>query len=230
MWKLLKKDWLLNRKTLWFIYLFWSAVWLGLPLQDYGEDFPLGTWAGLVSAACAFIPVILAGREDKFKAGALVCSLPVTRRAVVTSRYIGGWLVALAGASLAVGAVLLLSLLGVWTLSGSLTALPVPAVVVIGITLALTLPFALRFGVGGLIGLMVALQLAGMVGLLATAMFGSSTMASIESAIRTTVAAVRHLRGAMGAAGFATFAVGVALLLNLASWRLSILVYSRREF
>jgi len=230
MWKLLRKDWLLNRRRLGLTYLFWSVVWLGLPLRDWGENLSLGTWSGMVSVACAFLPIVANGGEDKFKAAALTCSLPVTRQAIVTSRYVGGWLVALAGVGIAVAAMVFLSSFGARPLTGSWTTVPLAVVVVMGIVLALAMPFVLRFGVVGLIVLMVALQVLGMVALLAARMFRGSAILSIESAVRHTVAAVGYLYQTLGPTAFAAVAVATVLVLNVLSYRLSIVIYRSREF
>jgi len=230
MWKLLRKDLILNRRMLAISYGFWSVLWLGLPMRDIGKDFSLGLWAGLVSVACAFLPIMTISREDKFKAAALSCSLPVTRRAIVASRYVGGWLLALTGATVAVVAMLVLLALRTQPVSGLPPALPLTALVVVGLVLALMMPFVLRFGVAGVIGLLVVLQLAGIVTLLASALFGGTGVQAIESAVRDAIAAAKRLHGAVGGPAFSFMVLAAVIALNVASYRLSVRIYRRREF
>jgi ABC-type transport system involved in multi-copper enzyme maturation permease subunit len=226
--KLLRKDLILNGKVIGATYLFWSVLWLGFPIRDYGEKLSPAMWAGMVSVACAFLPVMMIGREDKFKAAALACSLPVTRKDIVLSRYAGGWLVALVAAAVAVAAMLLLSSWGVVMLAGPVTMVPVVATVVMGIVLALMMPLALRFGIAGVIGILVALQLLGVVTLLAGAMFGGGDF--IRVALRGIASVVTRTHEALGPTGLAAASVAAVLALNIASCRLSILVYRRQDF
>lgn len=227
MWKLLRKDWLLNRRALLLAYLVWSALWLGLPLMEYGEEFSLGAWTGFVSVACAFLPIVVVGREDKFRAAALACSLPVTRRDIVKARYLGGWLLAIAAAAVALGAMLLLSSAAGWPFGRPPLAIPIVIVVVIGLVLGATMPFVLRFGLVGLIGFLVALQLLGIVVLLASAIFDSN---GVSSLVRGFATAVSGSYRALGAATFYAAALAAIAVLNFASYRLSVFVYGSREF
>ncbi|MGE5357650.1 MAG: ABC-2 transporter permease [Bacteroidales bacterium] len=230
MWKLLRKDLILNRRMLAISYGFWSVLWLGLPMRDIGKDFSLGMWAGLVSVACAFLPIMTVSREDKFKASSLSCSLPVTRRDIVASRYIGGWLLALAAAAVAVGAMLLLLSIRSQPLVDVAPTLPLKLLGIIGILIALMMPFVLRFGVGGVIGLLVALQVVGILTLLASALFGGGPVPALESAVRGAIDAARGLRRAVGTAAFSLVALSAVAALNVASYRLSVLIYRKREF
>ena len=226
MWKLLRKDLILNWKALGATYLLWSALWMGLPLRDAGGDFSLGLWSGLVAVACAFLPVMVIGREDKFRAAALTCSLPVTRKDIVISRYLGGWLVAVLAAAFAVATMLVLIRMGVWRSAEPVATVPVVVLSVIGCALASIMPFVLRFGISGVIGFLVALQLVGMAVLLASALFGVDFF---RAAFRS-ASAIASTREALGPAGFALACLAGVAALNLASCRLSIAVFRGREF
>ena len=230
MWKLLRKDLILNWRTLGLTYCLWSALWLGGPAIDTSGSLTFGMWSGMVSVACSFLPIILIGREDKFKAWALACSLPVTRDAIVRSRYVGGWLVALSGVAVAAAAMGALSLAGVRPLLPPTPMLPVVVPTVIGIILALMLPLGLRFGITGLIGFLVATQLLGVVLLLASALFGSSAIPLIESAVKNTAGAVGTLHRTLGSVAFSVVLLATVAAFNTASCGLSAWIFRRREF
>ncbi len=228
--KLLRRDLILNRYIVGPAYLLWSAMWLGGPAMSGGDTMPFGLWSGGVSLACAFLPVMMLVREDKFKAGALVCSLPVTRDAIVASRYLGGWLVALTGVAVAVAAMLALSLFGVNPLRPPTPMLPATVVTVVGLAIALMLPMAIRFGMVGVFALLIAAQLLGVVVLLAGAMFDARIVTGIEAAVRAIVSGSARLRDALGPAAYSAVLVAAVAVLNYASFRLSSLLYRRREF
>ena len=225
---LLRKDLILNGRVLGWTYGLWSVAWLGLPVLRPGGDASFNAWAGMVSVACAFLPVMMIAREDKFKAGALACSLPVRRDTIVASRYIGGWLVGLAGAAIAVVAMSILWVAGLSDLAAPTTWLPLIVIAPIGIVLAALLPFTLRFGIAGVIGFLIATQLLGIVLLLASAMFGG--VDGLGTVIRALEGAVAWALETLGPAGFSAAVVAGALAINVASYRLSAWIYRRRDF
>jgi hypothetical protein len=230
--KLLRKDLILNGRVIGGAYAFWSLVWLGGPAMGTSGDLTFGVWGGVVSLPCSFLPVIMAIREDKFRAGALACSLPVTRDAIVASRYLGGWLVALAAVAIAVLAMLGLSFFGVRPLLPPTPMLPVIVGMVVGISLAAMMPVAIRYGAAGVIGLLVGLQVLGVVVLLAGSLFGVFLPGAVgvESAVRAVARGGARLRGAIGSVAFSAVLVAGMLALNYASFRLSSWLYRRREF
>ncbi len=228
MFKLLRKDAILNGRVLALTYALWSAFWLGYPVLRPGGDASFNAWAVMVSLPCGFLPILMIAREDKFKAGALTCSLPVTREAIASSRYVGGCLVAVIGVAIAVGAMAIMSAAGMTELAPPTFWLPVVVVVTIGLVVASFLPFTLRFGMAGVLVFLVSAQLAGIVALLVAAMSGG--LGAPGTAIRSAVKAVVRMRDALGPATFSAAAIAAVLLLNLASYRLSVWVYRRREF
>jgi hypothetical protein len=227
---LLRRDLVLNRYVVGLAYPLWSVLWLGGPAMSGGDTMPFGLWSGGVSLACAFLPVMMLVREDKFKAGALVCSLPVTRDAIVASRYLGGWLVALTGVAVAIAAMLALSLFGVSPLRPPTPMLPATVVTVVGLAIALMLPMAIRFGMVGVFGLLIGTQLLGVAVLLAGAMFDARAVQGIEAAVKAIVSGSARLRDALGPAAYSAVLVAAVAVLNCASFRLSSLLYRKREF
>ncbi len=227
---LLRKDLILNGRVVAASYALWSLLWLGGPAISTSGDLTFGMWGGMVSVACAFLPVMMLVREDKFGAGALACSLPVTRDAVVASRYLGAWLVALAAVALAMLAMLALWLFGVRPLLPPTPALPVTVVLVIGVALGLMMPVAVRFGAAGIIGLLVGLQVLGVVALVAGELFDARPIRGIESAVTAIARGGTWLRAAIGSVAFEGVLVAAVMVLNYASFRLSSWLYRRREF
>jgi hypothetical protein len=228
MFKLLRKDVILNGRVLALAYAFWSAFWLGYPVLRPGGDPSFNAWAVMVSVPCAVLPVIGIAREDKFKGGALACSLPVTRDAIATSRYVGGWLIAVVGAAIAVGAMAILSAAGMTEFAPPTIWLPAEVVVTIGLALAVLLPFTLRFGITGVLVFGIGAQLAGIVVLLAAAIFGST--GGVGAIIRGTAKAVNSTREALGPGVFVLAVMAAIAALNVASHRVSVWIYRRREF
>lgn len=228
--KLLRMDLLLNWRPLAFTYVLWSAMWLGMPAMTSDGSLTFGFWSGMVSVACAFLPIILVGREDKFKAGALACSLPVTRGVIIRSRYVGGWIVALAAVAGSAAAMGALALVGIQPVLPPTPMLPVIVLAAIGITLALMMPLVLRFGITGMIGFLVAAQLLGVVVMLASVMFQMQAVQVVESAIKNVVRAGRQLHETLGSAAFSAVLLSAVAALNVASYTLSAWLYRRRDF
>ena len=97
------------------------------------------------------------------------------------------------------------------------------------VTIALMVPFVVRFGAAGVIALLVALQVAGILLLLAAAMFTGRSV-SLGAFSGRIAAAATFLHASLGDAGFSALLVIGVVALNAASYRLAAWVYRRREF
>ena len=228
--KLLRKDLILSGRVIGWTYAFWSLLWLGGPTMSGSGHMPFGVWGGGVSVACAFLPIVMILRDDKFRAGALTCSLPVKRETIVASKYAGGWMLALSAVAIAMLAMAALSLFGVRPLLPPTPMLPVTVITVIGVVLAVMMPVAIRYGSAGVMGLLVALQILGVVALMASALFDVRLLQGLESAVRAIVRGGTQLRGAIGPGAFSVVVVAGVLALNYASFGLCSRLYGRREF
>ena len=94
---------------------------------------------------------------------------------------------------------------------------------VIGLTLALMMPLAIRFGVAGVIGFLVALQLLGIVVLLARALLRRMpAVRGVESAVRGSRRRERAPRGLGARSRSRPRVAGGRRALNVASSRLSV--------
>jgi hypothetical protein len=223
---LIQLDLWLGRKVLvlnGLLFTFWFAffLWMG------GADASVGEYIVLTSLMCVFLPVSLIVRESKFQAAALTCSLPVTRREIVRARYVlaiglGLFLVTV---GIAVGLICPWSHLAVTRLLAVRTLLL--ALTMIVLEVALLLPLLLRFGWVGIIALLIAMQVLGIVALTLSRLLGRSTLFGLG--IKALANALRSLYANLGDPLFVAVWTGVLLLVTVASCALSTVLYERRS-
>ncbi len=206
---LLRKDLLLNAR------IFWGLVplmlWLGFALRE--PDLSFVTMAVIMAFAGTLSACLVGAREDKFKAQALLHSLPVTRTTVVQARYI----VALGVGLVCFAVVTLMAITLPWSarsiadvLSLKLILFSLSAIVV---TAAVMLPFAIRFGMVGVIVLMGVLQVGGIVTLLWAEYSGRR---GVARAVFGTVE--RGLKAVYMGLDQPAFILGTAVVLGLWLW------------
>jgi len=217
------KDLILNRNA-----IFVNVVILGAFLiYAVWDRVPAGVYAFFAAIMFSFLPIPVVTREDKYKAFALTCSLPVTRRTIVQARYVVTLGFAVGGVLLAMilAAVLPFSSLDIRVLFSpgpTLTALTVVTVIT-----ALLLPFTLRFGFFGLLVVLVVLQVLGVVLFTVAELTQSSADKRLVAAI---AGSARSLAGDIGVPAFTALA-GVCLAgIVLLSFLVSVRVFERREF
>ena len=181
------------------------------------------------SAIAGFLPIMICGRDDRFRTNAFACALPVSRREIVLARYLlcpvlfPAWTLCL---------VILL-----WTFSGF--RLPaellrpdayVTALAVQALAVAVFVPLMLRFGFKGFLYGLIGLQVLGMLVLVVGSRVGlAGGISAFEGAIGRIGPGVRDLRARVGDAAFfpAAFAA-IAAMLGL-SYLVSNLLYQRRD-
>ena len=196
-------------------------------MSSWEEGAPKGTFAFFAGIMMAFVPVMVVTREDKFKAMALGCSLPVSRETIVRARYV-----------LAVGAsilgILLALIVGSFAPGSRLSAdvLFQPGVVfhalsVTTLVVAILLPFTLRFGAMGLIMVLVAFQALGIIALTLV----KATQSSVdERLVESIIQGVGDLYLWAGPVGFYLGLMVFLCAVLLASYALSVWVFRTREF
>ena len=220
---LIRKDLILSRK---------AFLWTGLPFLVYAAimasepSVHLREYLVLSAILCALMPVSAFGREDKFKAAPLTCSLPVTRRAMVQARY------ALAAGCGVIGTAGALALAMLWPW-GHFTAadvlnLPtilfaVSAVVVIA---SLLMPLVFRFGLFGLIWFLVGTQVLGVAVTLAATLTGPGAVRPLFRGLGRLVAGL-HAR--LGDPVTAAVAVAGLAVLAAVSMQVSVVLSERRD-
>lgn len=181
---LLRKDVALNARLLWGLVPL--LLWLGFALRE--PDLTFATSGVIMAFAGTLSACLIGAREDKFKAQTVLLSLPVTRAAVIRARYASALVVGLACFAA-------VSVMAVWlpwsarpaaeVFDGRTQAFAVASIVA---TAAVMLPFALRFGLVGVIGLMGVFQVGGIVVLLWSEVSGRrgaarAVFGSIESGL-----------------------------------------------
>jgi hypothetical protein len=223
--RLIRKDLLLNRGLL--IAIFGSVVANVLIWAIEGGQ--AGFILAFGSAITGFLPIMISGRDDRFRTNAFACALPVSRRQIVLARYLlcpvlfPAWTLCL---------VLLL-----WAFSGF--RLPaellrpdayVTALAVQVLAVAAFVPLMLRFGYKGFVYGLIGLQVLGLLVLIVGSRVGlAGGISAFEGAIGRIGPGVRDLRARMGDASFfpAAFAA-VTAVLGL-SCLLSCGLYQRRD-
>jgi ABC-type transport system involved in multi-copper enzyme maturation permease subunit len=222
---LIRKDLILNQTAI-LVNLLIMTGFLGF-MASWEEGASAGTFAFFSGIMMAFVPVMVVTREDKFKAMALGCSLPVTRKTIVQARYLLAVGTSVAGIFLAfmIGAAFPLSALD----PGSLFR-PGAVFLALSVTtmaIALLMPFTLKFGAMGLILVLAASQV---MGILALTLVKIGESSADKRLIDTLVGWVMDLHGRAGPEIFylllALFLCGILT----ASYGLSVWVFQRREF
>lgn len=205
------------------LFTFWFAffLWMG------GADVSVGEYIVLTSIMSAFLPVSVIIREGKFNAAALTCSLPVTRHEIVRARY---------GLSIGLGSCLIAVAIGVGLLCPwshlAAAKLLAPRALLLALTMivlevALLLPFLLRFGWIGIIALLIALQVLGIVGLTLTRLLGRGSPFGLG--MKALASALRSLYASLGDPIFVAVWAAVLILVTVVSCALSTVLYKRRS-
>jgi hypothetical protein len=225
MFKVMMKDLIMNRTALLANLLIMAAFLVFM--SSWEEGASLGTYAFFSGVMMAFVPAMIVTREDKFKAMALGCSLPVSRETIVRARYVLAVGLGVAGILLAfsLAALAPTSQLGgaeLFRLEPGLRALSVTTLLI-----ALLLPFTLRFGAFGLILVLGSFQVLGIVALTLVKFTRSSADKRLVDSI---VQSVGSLYAKFGPVGFDLLVVAFLAAVLLASYALSVWVFRRREF
>jgi ABC-2 type transport system permease protein len=219
--KFILKDFLLHKK---FLIGFGPAYVLYMAF--FGSRISgSGVSAGFGPLLYALLPLTLFAREDKFKAEAFSLSLPVTRRDLILSRYVMGWISML----VMYGSASVLSVLIPGTkLAISTVFLPktvLMALAFMTLIFGTLMPLFTRFGFVGLMIFLVALQVLGIFFIVFNVI-----IKDIRVLIINIIGAVNKAQAAIGPAGSAAAAVVLMILLTYLSFELSVFLFKRRDF
>lgn len=226
--KLLLREWILSRRAL------VAIVGIYVLFQAYFVCRASSARQFLIFAAiyAAFLTLTLYLREDKFRAASWSCTLPVSRQDLIRARFVAAWIF-VAGAlapTLVLCALMPGSRVQVGALLDPATLLMTAAVITI--ILALMLPFAIRFGMLGVMIFLVAIQMVGSVVLLIAVNAGGRAHASrgvLSGGTEVLKEGLLALRALMSPP---VFYVAVGLVLILVNWlgyRLAVALFRRRE-
>jgi len=225
--RLLKRDWILSRRAL------LAIVGTYLAFQAYFACRVSSARQFLVFAAvyASFLTLTLFLREDKFRATAWTCTLPICRRELIQARFLGAWIFvalnlsfALALAAIMPGSVVRIAeALDPATLFLAATAAT--------IVLALMLPFAIRFGFLGVMIFLVGIQLVGSA-VLVIAVYSRGRTASkglLSGGLEALADGLIALRGFLSPTVFYLAVAVVLIVVNWLGYRLAVALFRRRE-
>jgi ABC-2 type transport system permease protein len=220
---LIRKDLILNKKFLLIFGLLYLVYlsYLGSRVGHPRELVVIGT------LMCGLLPLIQYTREDKFKASIVNCSLPVTRREIVLSRYVLSW-------ALTVGLYVAFNIV--------ITVLPIRkaapgalfdvntilfALSFMTIYLGLLLPLILRFGMVGMFSFLIGLQVFAVTSLLLDRFKVAHFRITAQAA--WVKKGLFSLRASLGAAAYDSLLIALMILLTLASFSFAVFLYKRKD-
>jgi hypothetical protein len=219
--KALRKDVLLNARHLWGV-LPWF-VWVAYVMSEPGAGRMTAVGAAFIGSLMA---TTLGAREDKFKAGATLASLPVRRRVFVEARYVVAYLMGVATYAVVVAMAAALP----WSVQRA-AELVDTRTLLLTLTLAsgaiaVLMPVVVRFGLMGVLIFLGIFQLLGIALVLAFELFRSTLGRGAIGAIEQGI--VRLHRSLDQPAVILQTAAIVAAAVWL-SFRLSVFLAERQE-
>ncbi len=174
------------------------------------------------------MPITIFGREDKYKTASFVCSLPVRRATVVLARYAATWAVIGLGMGLALFFTAVFTFARIPVAEVLTVKTLVVSLFLISLLFAVILPFTVRFGLIGIIILLVGSQLLGIL-----AFFLAEILGGARNPLRIVFGAVeRGLRALLRHDGTPVYLLGVlaaAIAVSAASLFIARALYARRD-
>jgi hypothetical protein len=221
MFRLIRKELILNKRYFLVVGLLYLAY-----MGYFGSRIHSPTvYALFCTLMFSFVPLLSLTREDKFKAASMSCSLPVTRKEIVLSRYFLCWMMIplLAAAATAIAT----------AIPGSkliLTGLLKPNVLGFSLLFAALLisfliPFLVRFGLAGMLVFLVGFQVLGTILLLLQARLKLSPRAVIAG-LKTFLYSLNRFAGA---AGYWLILIAGVIFVSFLSISISVALFKRKE-
>jgi len=220
---LIFKDLILHRKFLLPVGGLYSA-WIGF----YGSRVEsLRVSVFLSTFLCCIIPLMIFTREDKFKAAAVSCSLPATRKQIILSRYVLSWAMMLVVYALIVLIAVIFP--GGKVKAGDLLSMNAIflALALLAIFFSILMPLLVRFGLAGLLAFLIGTQVLGVI----TLFLASQKILpfSLKGIIASIGQAFASLNAHLGAPGYYLFLFSAMLALSAASFALSVFLFKRKD-
>lgn len=228
--ELLWRDWILARRELLINAALFAAFEVYFALRAGSPRF-------FLVGACLYAAIIsttIMTKEDRVRGGAWSCSFPVSRKNLVTGRFVGGWLfmTVLVGIAVALGLLLpkgILSAEGFFRLETLFLILGI-----FTLTATLLYPFTIRFGLMGILVFAVTMQLLGAVVLMIAVAFPRPAKPGTRGLIGSTVDFLKThfttLRDSMPPGLFYPLLLAVLMLINWTGYRVAVAVFRRKEF
>jgi len=223
--KLLRLEYLFNRRQILINMAIISVFFAYMAARIDSPRVLIVTASLMIGLA---MPFMIIGREDKFKTPGLVCSLPVRRSTVVLGKYAATWAANLLGLGYALLFTTLLPFSkipvgGVLTVRNLLVSL-----LLMSLLFAVTLPFTIRFGLTGVIILLVGCQLLGILTLLLAQFIGGAKN-PLRVFFRAVEGGLRSLLNHETTAGYALALLAAIVAVNAVSLLISRALYARRD-
>jgi hypothetical protein len=232
--ELFRRDWILLRRDLiltWRVMLpsilFYTAfqVWI---VREINHPT---LWLVFICVYMTFLTVIPINVDDKAGTNAWSCTLPVTRADLVRGRYVTAWaLIAL----MFTLAILVATFVPGSKLSAEMILNPNSLLLTMGIAtfiLAPLIPFTLKFGMMGVMLMLVVFQVLG-AGLFVVARL-TGAMDAVEGGIaapfRVVIGGVTAFRDNLPALAFQLVVLAALVLVNAASYRFALAIFRRKE-
>ena len=222
--KLIKSEFILNKKTLLTNGLMFSAMIIIYPLI-----IPeVGTVFAMMGILLGMYPAILLARQSKFKADDTICTLPITRRQLILGKY------AFMGLSIIVGflffMILLLILPYIQFAKSELFNADILVNVLFAVSLicGLLTPLIVQFGFMGVMYFVLGLNMFTVVVFILTSL--GLIPNALDFFFRDLPQAFRNLRLSLGAPGYHLLTIGIAICVGFLSLKLSQRLYERKEF
>jgi len=218
----IRKDLLLNGKQFWGLipWFAWAAYALG---QEH-----MGAMTAVSGALIgALMTVSICAREDKFHATAFLASLPVARRTFVQARY----LLALVVGAVSMAGVAAMSAVLPWSVQSVAEAFEPKTLLlgaaVAGVSVAMLMPLAIRFGLLGVIGFFAVLQVAGIALLVLPVALGMKDV--LNGLFRAAERGFIGLHGALDQPGTLLQTAAIVAMAVWVSFQVSVFLVERQD-
>jgi hypothetical protein len=227
-WLLVRRDWIMNRVSLLmaiFVFATFQVLFVQVPIElPYIWVFITCMWA-------AFLTLGPLGRDEKYRGAAWSCTLPVSRADLVGARYIGAWSL--------VGAAYLVALSIALVAPGSTVSIPfainidtlLVGATIVTIVLAFLLPSVIRFGMKGVLVLLLPVNILLPITFVVSKATGTqdSLEANFLAGLRALATLTTGIRDGISRPLFYILVVSLLFALNWASYRLAVALFLRRE-
>lgn len=223
--KILRLEFLFSRRQVLIVLVIFSAYFAYMAGRVASPRLFIVMTSLMVGLS---MPFVILGREDKFKTAALVCSLPVRRSTVVLGKYAATWIAIGVGMGYALLFTALLPFAKVAVSEVLSLKTVLVSVFLISLVFSVILPFTLRFGMAGVIILLVGTQLLGIIMLVLTH-FARASNNPLRVLLRAVEKGLRTLLGHEPTAGFLLALLAAILAINAVSILVGWALYARRD-
>lgn len=226
-WIQLRRDIILHRRSMLPAVLIFAGFETYFVIRVNQPTF----WLIFTCVYASFLTVIPLNRSDKFGTLAWSCTLPVTRADLVRGAYVTAWAVM---AGLFVLAFALAAFVPGSRLVVSDFLVPGRLLLVAGIAtfiLALLLPFTVRFGLMGMLVMLVVFQIIGAGTFIVARLTGGmdAVEGGIGGAVRAIAGGLAALRDTLSGPLYYPVVLLALVLVNWASYHLALALFRRRE-